>query len=724
MDGRNAETCVFGPFRFDPADGVRRGAAEVPLPPRALAVLAVLLARPGVVIPKQELLDAVWPDTYVTESSLLEAIRVLRQALGDDRLNPTYIQTVHRRGYRFVASVNKDDAMNRLVAPAVGSRESGPLEDGSRQAGAAVPFFSGPEWRPIVAACVTSLTATIAVAIVFAIFGQRDIARATSRFSISLPEDTAIDPLRGAVAVSADGTRMVFVALQDGQPRLFLRTIDRDEPTPIDGSDGAADPFFSPDGATVGFFAHGSLKRIAVAGGTAFPICAARSGAGASWSPDGTIIFGGAGGGGLARVPATGGEPVPLALPVAGSREVRYGWPDVLPGGRAVIYTSVTLAGSDVALLDLRTGQRQVLVASAAFGRYSPTGHLVFERRGQLEAAPFSATAWTLGGPPQPIVRGVATAAAIEGPRFAFSRAGSLLYVPGRSADPVDTLHWLDRSGRLERVPLPAIRMADLEIAPDQRQLALTMEGSAGPDLWIGDLQGGSLRRLSEDGRSLGPTWRPDGLEIAFASSKAGPFNLFARDVDGRAAESPLTVSPWNQLPTSWSPDGRSLAFTEFHPRTGADIWVLELATRARRPLLRSLFDESGARFSPDGRWIAYMSNESGRWEVYARAADGSGSRVQVSRAGGLWPGWSVDGRTLYFESNGRAAAAAVRTTPALSVSVPLDVPGANALLLAGGHADEERLLVRRSGLAPARGELRVVLEWFAELARLVRLPA
>jgi serine/threonine-protein kinase len=621
MGGRNTETCVFGPFRFDPGDGVRRGKDEVPLPPRALAVLAALLARPGVVIPKRDLLDAAWPDTFVTESSLLEAIRVLRTALGDDRLNPAYIQTVHRRGYRFVAVVTRDGDRSR--EPGVGNREP-------------AAFFSGPEWRPIVAACVTSIAATAAMAVVLALLGPREVPRATSRFSIALPDDTAIDPLRGSLAVSASGRRMVFVALQDGHPHLFLRSIDRDEPVAIAGTEGAADPFFAPDGETVGFFAHGSLKRIPVAGGTPFPICAARSGAGASWSPDGTIVFGGADGGGLARVPASGGEPVALASPLAGSTEVRYVWPEVLPGGRAVIFTAVTLAGSDIALLDLSTGQRRRLVLSAAFGRYAPTGHLVFERRGQLEAAPFSLSDWTLAAEPRPILRGVATAAALEGPRFTFSRAGSLLYVPGRSSDAGDTLHWLSRDGHLERVPLPAIQMADVELAPDQRQLALTMEGGSGPDLWIGDLHGGSLRRLSGEGPSLGPAWRPDGLEIAFASSKAGPFNLFIRNAGGRDAALPLTDSPWNQLPTSWSPDGRWLAFTEFHPRTGADIWVLDLPSRTRRPLVRSLFDESGARYSPDGRWVAYSSNESGRWEVYVRAADGSGLRAQASRSGGL----------------------------------------------------------------------------------------
>ena len=157
---------------------------------------------------------------------------------------------------------------------------------------------------------------------------------------------------------------------------------------------------------------------------------------------------------------------------------------------------------------------------------------------------------------------------------------------------------------------------------------------------------------------------------------------------------------------------------------TGADIWVLDLRSRERRAVVRTLFDESYARFSPDGRWLAYMSNESGRWEVFIRAVDGSRPRVQVSVGGGAGPCWSVDGRTLYFSTDGHAAAVAVQTSPALSVSSPLAMPGRDDLQLAGGRADLHRVLMRQSGVAPARRELRVVLEWFSELTRLVRLPA
>lgn len=609
MTARNTESVRFGPFRFTPGDGLWRDRLEVPLPPRAIGVLTALLAQPGLVVSKQDLMNAVWPDAFVTESSLLEAIGVLREALGDDRRHPTYIQTVHRRGYRFIGTVSP------LLGPE-GVRPRNAAQEAKSGSAPFFRFFTGPEWRPIYAACMTYLGATVAVAIVFALLGQHPGERQTSRFSIALPANAPVDPLRGSVAVSPDGTRMVYVSNGDGGSQLFLRTVNRDEPAAIDGSDGATGPFFSPDGEWIGFFAHGSLQKIAVTGGAPVVLCAARSGAGGTWSADGTIVFGGGPGGGLARVSAAIGDPAVLATPEPGARAIRFGWPDILPDNRGILFTSINVEGSDVAVLDPRTGARTIIASHAAFGRYSPTGHVIFERDGRLEAAPFSLAALAFSDTPRVIVNGVSLAGLLDGPRFAFSRTGALIYVPRIPDDDVAPTHWLDAGGQL----------------------------------------------------------RPNGLEVAFAYAKAGPFNIFIKPVDRQAEAAALITSPWNQFPTSWAPDARHLAFTEFQPQTGADIWVLDVETRERRPLVRTLFDETSARFSPDGRRIAYMSNESGRWEVYTREVDDAGSRVRISSAGGVQPSWSADGHAVYVNPNGRP-----------------------------------------------RTELRVVLEWFAELTRLAQ---
>ncbi|HYE87454.1 MAG TPA: hypothetical protein VEA16_13925, partial [Vicinamibacterales bacterium] len=222
-------------------------------------------------------------------------------------------------------------------------------------------------------------------------------------------------------------------------------------------------------------------------------------------------------------------------------------------------------------------------------------------------------------------------------------------------------------------------------------------------------------------GQSVSPAWRPDGLQIAFAFAygKAGPFNLFIKPVDGGGDAAPLLASPWNQFPTSWMPDASRLAFTEFQPVTGADIWVLDVDTRTRAPLVRTLFDETWARFSPDGRWIAYMSNESGRWEIYARGVDAGAPRIRISQNGGVWPCWSLDGRTIYFSASGQTRAVSLQVSDRLIASAPMIVPGADAMVLAGGGSAGDRLLVRQAA-APAAGraELRVVLEWFSELTK------
>jgi len=371
MTGRNPESFEFGPFSFVPGDGLWRDGRAIPLPPRAIGVLTTLLESPGAVVSKKTLMDAVWPDTFVTESSLLEAIGLVRDVLGDDRKHPVYIQTIHRRGYRFIGHTS----------------------------GAARDHDRAEALHPILIASAAYAITTICVAVVFAVFG------------------------------------------------------------------------------------HDRLEPVAA------------------------------------------------------------------------------------------------LESNAA-------------------------------------------------PRFAISHSGELVYV-------------------------------------------------------------------SSSGTEIIPSWTPNGLEIAFAFSKAGPFNL-SMTLPGEGT--PLLASPGRQFPTSWSADHHLLAFTEFQPMTGADIWVLDLRTRTRRPLARTWFDETWARFSPDGRWIAYMSNESGRWDVYVRSADGEGPRVRVSADGGVWPSWSNDGRQIFFNAGTATMASSIGIGPVLAAADPV--------------------IVREGARASGRAELRVVLDWFSELAR------
>jgi DNA-binding winged helix-turn-helix (wHTH) protein len=629
MTGRSSETFVFGPFHLDPANGLWRGDTEVPLPPRALSVADALVRQAGRVVSKGDLLETCWPDAFVTEASLLEAIRVLRTALGDDRRHPQYIQTVHRRGYRFVAPV---------------STRTGPLAtETTVESTEAVPppppvpppFFSGPEWRPIVRMMVGATLATAITAVALAAFGPRP--GRVGHFSIALPSPLQFDSLNGAVAASPDGMRFAVVAMDDGRPRLFIRSVDRPMPVLLADAGGASHPFFSPDGTRVGFFADRRLQVVEVATGNVRALADVTSGAGAAWTGNDEIVFGGGPGGGLARVKAAGGSIDVLVRPQAHSADVRFGWPDVLPGRRGVIFTVVTPAGSDVAILDPGATRYRVLVPGAAFGRYAPTGHLVFEREGQLTAALFSVERGSLVGSPRAVVTDLAAGGVLSGPRFAFSRSGSLVYVPGPAGGPW-SLHWVSCAPQAD-LGAPCPPASDLE-----RSLVLDRDTPADLRFVESAVAGPSPGR-----RAVSPTWRADGLEVAFALNKSGPFNLFVRQGAAGPALA-LNESPWNQTPSSWSPDGRHIVFTEFHPVTGADVWEMDVTTRSRRPLVRTPFDETGARYSPDGRWLAYLTNQSGRWEAVVTTASGGLPPAARLAAGRLMPaglGPALDGREL-----------------------------------------------------------------------------
>lgn len=639
MRERSSEIAVFGPFRFHPGNGLWRESVEIPLPPRALAVLEALVARPGEVVSKASLLDAGWPNVSVTEASLLEAIRVVRRALDDDRHNPLYIRTIHRRGYRFVADVQRIAAapMNTIGRPAASRAEPAA---GARP-GPQQPFFSGPEWHPIVAASGLSVAACVVIAIAVALFGppRPDGAR---RFSIALPAAVQLPLLQGSIAASADGARIAFAALQDGQTHLFLRETMGSMASRLPGTANASHPFFSPDGSAVGFFAEGLLQTIAIGDETPVVRATAAGAAGATWTGN-QIVFGGGSDGGLWQVDLDSGASRSVVAPRANTPEVRFGWPEVLPAGKGIIFTVMTPAGSAAAILDPGASRYRVILEDSAFARYSPTGHLVAERKGQLVAAPFSIDRGQVTGPARSVVGGLASAGAFGGPRFAFSRSGSLVYVPGPDSGPY-SLRWVDTPAG-DPFDVGAMLVLDHDSASDRR-------------LMVAD--------ASDIAAAVSPAWRPDGLAVAFAQSKAGPFNLFVQPGAGGTPVQ-LDESPWNQAPTSWSPDLRQLAFTEFHPATGADIWVLDVRSRTRRPIRRTRFDETGARYSPDGRWLAYLTNQPGSWHAVVQSALGGviTARVPADR---LLPS------NLAPDSNGR--------------------------------------------------ELRVVLSWFADLTGRMRVPA
>ncbi len=451
--------------------------------------------------------------------------------------------------------------------------------------------------------------------------------------------------------------------------QLYRRSMDQLEASPIPGTEGGASPFFSPDGQWVGFFTYNKLKKVALAGGPPTALCDITGiRYGASWGPDDTIIFG-VSVSGLLRVPSAGGTPQPLTTLDPNQREIVHRWPNILPGGQAVLFTvfSGSLETARIAVQDLKTGRRKVLV-DGTYPRFVPTGHIVFARAdSSLWAVPFDVDRLEVTGSPAPLIEGVQ----VNGgglASFALADNGSLVYMPDTASVPT-RLVWVDRKGVEQPLGAPPRPYSSPRLSPDGRMLAVVAQG----DIWVYNIPRGMLSQLTFDGRSaLGPIWSPDGKRIAFASAREGkPLNLFWKPADGSGPEERLTTGERRQSPESWSTDGQAIAFSENGLATGRDIWVLPLlGERKPRPFLRTPFSETGPQFSLDGRWLAYVSDESGRNEIYVQPFPGPGGKWQISTEGGTEPVWARNGELFYWNGN-QMMAVETKTQPTFSAGTP-----------------------------------------------------
>jgi DNA-binding winged helix-turn-helix (wHTH) protein/Tol biopolymer transport system component len=665
-----ASTVAFGGFLFDRANGIlSRGGEEVPLPPRALGVLSFLLDRPGRVVSKQALLDGVWNGAYVTETSLSEAVSLLRQALGDDAQRPLYIQTVHRRGYRFIAPLRPEEAPGpREAAPHPAGRGDAPTPaaepGGERRFATAVgtgarPAAESPA-HPRRRALVRGAALAGTLALVAGGFlagrltrpGEGAAPAPQTRFAFAPPGGNELLSYTPSLAVSPDGRRIVYAAAgqADGDHWLFERPLGATTSRRIPGSRGAMAPFFSPDGTALAFFAEGELRTLPLGGGTPVSLAEAREGGG-SWGGDGTIVFSSDKQDSLFVVPAAGGAPRRLTRPDPARGEIAHWWPQRLPGAEAVVFTAwhSTLHDARVEWLSLRTGERRTLVSGGAGGRYA-AGRLLWARPdGTVLAAPFDVAAGRLTAPPAPLQAGVATH-----PFWGFTQLATggetLAFLP--AGPPLGQRRLVRFDGTAARdLPAPVRFYRNLRVGP-RGKLAATLLDRDRSDVWLVDPMDGALSRLTFEAFNIEPVWSPDGEWVAFASNRTGAFNVHRRRADGSAPPELLMPSARHQHPVSWSPDGRELLFGEIAPETGFDVWVLDLATRRTRPLLRAPGHELYPAFSPDGRWVAYLVEHDGRWEVMVRSypfAPGGGGSWQVSVDGGAEATWRPDGRALIY---------------------------------------------------------------------------
>jgi eukaryotic-like serine/threonine-protein kinase len=465
-----------------------------------------------------------------------------------------------------------------------------------------------------------------------------------------------------------DGSRVVYAGSRGGTTRLYMRSLDTLEVRPVRESEGANSAFFSPDSRWLGFATGSSLVKVPVEGGVPQAICDASEVRGASWGPDGMIVFA-TGTSGLRRVPAAGGTSEEFLKPDRARGESGFYWPTILPDGEAVLFTSFH-GVSHVAVASLKTGQRHDLIEGTD-PQYAASGHLVFGRGGSLFAAPFDTRSLTLAGPAISVVEEVMVLSPYSCAQFGLSAGGALVYTPGTL--PRHSLVKVDRQGKVEPLPYGQRGWEEPRVSPDGKRLAVSIrEGD--PDVWILDLVRGTLARLTfEPGEDETPNWTPDGLQVTYNAGRPdSPDAVFRRSADGSGAEERIFETEQHVHTGSWSPDGRTFAYSEYDPANSGDIWVLTIGAKdERRPWLRTPFNERAPRFSPDGRWLLYVSNESGRDDVYVQAFPGPGGKWQISTAGGTEPVWSRDGREIFYRSEDRMMAARVLPGGTFSVETP-----------------------------------------------------
>jgi serine/threonine-protein kinase len=609
------------------------------------------------------------------------------------------------------------------------ARDLASVKDHVSELSGADAALSGPwPWRSRhLAGSLAAAALPVALAAGF-LFGRRGAAvapRPIVRVSLAFPPaESPVVEQSPVLALSPDGTRLVFAGRSEGGRRLYLRAMDRFEATAIPGTEGGVSPFFSPDGQWLGFAADKKLKKVSLAGGRPLTLCDAPTLRGATWTPAGSIFFSAAGMGPLLQVSDTGGDPKPASTLDPGKGEQTHRWPQFLPGGKTILFTSHDLSGNydraRIEALRLDNGQRRTLVEGGTDARYLPSGQLVFVRAGSLFAVPFAPDRLMVTGPAVPVLDGLLVFGAAGFGNYAVSSSGSLVYIPALDPGELDSdLIWVDRKGTATPVADARRSYSELRLSPDGRRLAATL-GANDFDVWIYDLTRNAWERLSSGGINWYPAWSSDGTRLTFCSNRSGPMSPFSVPVDRSSPAEPLVPGGFWTCPTSWSPDGRTLLLEQQPPATGFDIVALSVEQpRSTRDVLATGANESRARFSPDGRWVAYQSDDSGRLEVYVIPYPGPGGRSQVSTDGGSTPVWSRDGRELFFRSGTRFLAAAVETRPTFRAGLPkplFELAGISDYDVA---PDGQRfVMARRVRASPAPRTLSVVLGWFDEIAQ------
>jgi serine/threonine-protein kinase len=444
---------------------------------------------------------------------------------------------------------------------------------------------------------------------------------------------------------------------------------------------------------------------------------------GAAWGPDDTIVFTPTNREGLYLVSATGGTP--QVLTTLEAHEKSHRWPQFIPGSRAVLFTITTpdmtsFDGARIGVVSLDTHQRRVVLDGGTNPRFVSTGHLVYLRGASLVAIPFDPRRLEITGQPAAALDGVSVFDAGDA-QFAVAQTGLVAYVRGEVHTGHDRLVWVDRHGKVESLMDARRDFGSVRLSPDGQRLAL-MIGGTNEQVWLYDIARRTLSRLTFEWDNQYPTWMPDGKRVVFRSDRTGVFNLYSQQWDGSGPAERLTESPDSQFASSWTRDGNVAAFVDNGPKTGFDIWLLMVAPERRvRPLIQTPFNEFFPTFSPDGHWLAYVSDETGRQEVYIRPFPSLGAKWQISTDGGMAPVWEPQhGQELYYQNGGKLMAVAIQTHPTLVAAAPrLLFDGPYKALYDVGR-DGRFIMIEHKPSEEPSPQITLVQNWFEELKRRV----
>jgi serine/threonine-protein kinase len=595
------------------------------------------------------------------------------------------------------------------------------LEELARGDSAEVSPGRRPSRLSTAALASAALLAFLLGAAFFRVLARREAPanRSVMRTSLLLEPGTRLwQGASSSIALSADGSRVAFVGQKDERTNLYVRSLDSYQAFPVAASEGARDPFFSPDGEWVGFFAGGEIRRVHLASGS--PSSVAKSILplrGASWGADGRVLFAQDGAKGLFVVPASGGTPEVLLAPDPGEDATEYRWPQWLSGQRKVLFTTIRIDASGItdqlAVLDLDTDRVHV-VGRGTQGVFVPSGHILYTTGGALEAVSFDMERMGAAGGSFRVVDSVHgyPAGAMS---FSVSPSGALLYV---EPPLTGTLDWIDRAGVKNPVQIPRGTPGWPRVSPNERYAAIHVGGPETRDVWILDLdRPGTLRQLTYRGGGF-PVWSHDGRRIAFMSRQEGSGDIYVVLADGSGTPERVVAGERTKIPVSWSAAG-VLAYYEIGEANQRDIWVVDLeGDRIPQPFVATPANELSPVFSPDGRRIAYVSNETGQNEVYVRPFPPPGPVTAVSIDGGSEPAWSRDGKALFYRHGDTLMSVSVRSSARLEVGRPTTAVGVPLLPGSGGNAsydvasDGQRFLMLRPATGTSAEELRLVLNW------------